>query len=360
MSSFRWIAAATVVLNHYGAIFWHDLPRPLHGAVGGAYIWPGYFFVLSGFILTYSNFDPAKGALVTDRRRFYWSRASRIFPTYWVAWVIIAPLLIMRRLVREPTHVALGKLFVEGSTSFVGVNAWIAPISMSWNYPGWTISIELFLYVTFPFLAPRLARMRHSRLFAFALALFVVETSVSVALTKHFAGGALTNIGHLPVLHVHEFVFGIAIGLVYLRGGFDKLRARHRSSTLLQLATLAALLALMEIPPKIMIPYYVGGTIAPLLALFILGQGLENGLVVRALEWKPLMHLGRASYAFYILQEPLMSWYRIALRAADRQLLTVMQFWFFFALLTAVSVAVSRWFEEPARKAMLRLGARRT
>src|SRR5258706_1009439 len=55
LTSMRFVAAFMVIIFHMssGAPFFAAVPRPLHSIIDCGYVWVGFFFVLSGFILSY-------------------------------------------------------------------------------------------------------------------------------------------------------------------------------------------------------------------------------------------------------------------------------------------------------------------
>src|SRR6185437_10791959 len=71
LTGMRFLAALPIVFLHVGSSFFGL--TPLRAAFGYGYVGVSFFFVLSGFVLTWS----------TDRipaRRFWWLRFARIWP----------------------------------------------------------------------------------------------------------------------------------------------------------------------------------------------------------------------------------------------------------------------------------------
>ena len=79
---FRLFAALLVVFVHYEIIFGDFV---VYGAFGTTAL--SWFFVLSGFIITYSYPNLSSPS---DLKRFYIHRFIRIYPTYFLAVVISA------------------------------------------------------------------------------------------------------------------------------------------------------------------------------------------------------------------------------------------------------------------------------
>jgi peptidoglycan/LPS O-acetylase OafA/YrhL len=140
LTSLRFVAAMMV--------FFHHFPPTAHFA--GAYsLGPaglGFFFLLSGFILTHTYHRDFTGALVSGRiRSFYVARIARIYPIY-IATTVIAILAVMVP-GGEPwtgTRQAVSEVLL--------LQAW-SPDPSAVNPPAWSISAEAFFYALFPFAA---------------------------------------------------------------------------------------------------------------------------------------------------------------------------------------------------------------
>src|SRR5438105_2435610 len=91
LASIRFIAAVHVVLYHHRSdAFMVAMPGFIRQIVNGGYVAVGLFFVLSGFILTYTYVGDRHRNL--DPRAFWIARLARIYPVYLLAFVVGAPL----------------------------------------------------------------------------------------------------------------------------------------------------------------------------------------------------------------------------------------------------------------------------
>jgi len=135
----RFAAAFAVVLFHFGSglTIQYHLDRNYLG-MGAAGV--DVFFVLSGFIISYSS-DPARGVAYFARKRL-----SRIVPLYWLltfAIILIAlvkPNLLNSTIVSVET-VVKSLLFIPYEKS----GGAIQPIL----FLGWTLCYEMFFYMIF-------------------------------------------------------------------------------------------------------------------------------------------------------------------------------------------------------------------
>jgi len=88
LTSIRFFAAITVVVSHYSELGLLNLPSQIFDFVDGGRPAVSLFFVLSGFILTFTYRDQlaAKGA-----RSFYQARFARIYPVVLLGLALCVP-----------------------------------------------------------------------------------------------------------------------------------------------------------------------------------------------------------------------------------------------------------------------------
>lgn len=195
-----------IVVHHCNGVFWPAAELgPLDAGVS-------FFFVLSGFILTYVYRDALEGPGAV--RRFYVARIARVWPLHLVCLVLTTALVALP----EPFDAR-----VLAANGFL-VHAWI-PLDryfFSYNYVSWTISAEVFFYLVFPLL---LKRVPHRP----AAALLVSLGAVGVlAAVSHAAAlppwGMLhddvSSTGLLyanPLARLAEFAVGMVCGVGFGR-----------------------------------------------------------------------------------------------------------------------------------------------
>lgn len=349
----RYIAALLVVFFHFGGGI---------GADGGA-SWlvvlrqgpamVAYFFVLSGFILATVYGVPRDAAAC---RRFWIARFARIYPVYLLALVVTIAVFAWFDVPVPSTAVLLEATMLQ---------AWVPGFVGMLNYPAWSLSVEAFFYALFPPLAWGLFRVRSTGLVvALALALWLATWAVCEAgallAPKH--NPAFDVLHYNPLLRVSSFVVGMAAAIAMKRhGAVLAAMPRMRQGGALALWSGAGLAVALVFVAHDWLARTTGltlptdrGLLAPLFALIIVGLALDASRVAGALRWAPLVALGEASYAVYILQVPLWHVYRFTLgRVVDGP---VVSFLAFATLLTAASLAILYGFERPARARLRRLG----
>jgi peptidoglycan/LPS O-acetylase OafA/YrhL len=365
LTGIRFFAALHVVLFHYASDALSVTPWWARGILASGPSAVGLFYVLSGAVLVYSctNDD---GALSASRRTFWRARFARIYPTYFLALLLDAPFFVSGLLKAHP-GAALEWGVGLGIPALLLVHAWTPLTVFAWNTPGWSVSAEAFFYALFPSVVRRLRCTSTGQLVrrlailygvalippAFVLATQLSHSPLLQVRVPAGPGGldlqtwAVRVAGFSPIARLPEFFIGISLGH-WLRTRRGTLGA-HRSAYLecLALGTLGVAWVALGSHPQ----WRVGldsGLMAPAFVLLIAVLTLGSGPLARMLARRPLQILGEASYAVYILQEPVLIW-----TTKFPGIGTAPPFIFvpaFVALLIGASVGCQRFIAEPARR----------
>ena len=352
----RFLAAAGVVLYHFALPIVRPVSPPLSNVIGAGYTAVDLFFLLSGFILSYSYLTP-DGRMRGTRRNFYVSRFARIYPAYLVGFLLAAPSDIFTSLHVNRLITAVEKLVVNAGVVLAMVQAWTPFTAWSWNFPAWSVSVEAFFYLVFPILGMQLARLRPSSARAAAALLWLASLVPPLLLWRlHGTTGAPAVGDHLqmaveftPLLRLPEFLIGILLGQAFLRGAFRNLNANLAVSV-----AVVGLFALLGFCPSLPHPLLANGLLAPLFALLIVGLAKGDNLLSRVLSTRAMVVLGEASYSLYILQIPVALALNIPPPYKSGRLLMI-----YLVALLACSLLTWRFVETPLRRAIRsRLGTR--
>jgi peptidoglycan/LPS O-acetylase OafA/YrhL len=365
LTGIRFLAALHVVLFHHASGALSGTHWSVRAILASGPSAVGLFYVLSGTVLVYSCTND-EGALATSRRSFWRARFARIYPTYLLALVLDAPFFASALL---KAHEGMGVVawgFALGLPALLLVHAWTPLTVFAWNTPGWSVSAEAFFYLVFPSMAERLRSTstrqllrRASGLYCLALVppalVLLAELSASGVLQIRVPSGPggldlhtwITRFwGFSPIARLPEFLIGICLGY-WLRARRPVLSMPRAGA--LELAAVAMLMGMWVVlgSHAQARPWLDSGLLAPAFGLLIVAVSLGSGPLARLLSTRPLRILGDASYALYILQEPVLIW---ALRLPVIGSLPPPVFVpIFLAVLIAVSVACQRFIAEPAR-----------
>lgn len=177
LTPLRGIAAIMVLMFHF-----HLLVAPLHDPAKYALISKWYllvdlFFVLSGFIIyhVYGNYFK-NGWHLANFKKYLWARFARIYPLHFFTLLYAIGLYLALKyhqveLNPIEEHILDPKAI---PTSLLLIQAWGMHLEAPWNTPSWSISVEWFVYLLFPFLIAFFWSPLRKKRFMLAIACFIV------------------------------------------------------------------------------------------------------------------------------------------------------------------------------------------
>jgi peptidoglycan/LPS O-acetylase OafA/YrhL len=371
LTGLRFLAALWVVLYHVFANWrpqmlprahpidppiWQFIDASVGGIITLGFSGVSLFFLLSGFILTYVYADDRE---LLSPRTFWIARFARLYPTY-----AVASLLALAPYIWSPDPLSRPMPTVPLVMSML--QAWYPPSAMAWNPPAWSLSVETFFYLLFPFVLPLLTRLNTTRLLILALGMYVAAVLVPAI---YLGSGLYLKTGpegvlllrlvlNFPPTRLPEFVLGMAVGRIFLL----RQKAGSPGRSLLdggvasgrELAVVAVIVVAVVLGSHITIFGALAVTLAPALIALIYLLGRGGGLVSWVLARPPLVALGEASYALYLIHEPLWHVVERALAPAPDGggFPTLLYCAAFIVLACALALAVHVWIERPARSAI--------
>jgi peptidoglycan/LPS O-acetylase OafA/YrhL len=362
LTGLRFFAALAVFNFHYLLLDRWGVPIPawMHSIVGSGNSGVSLFFMLSGFVLAYANSD-WRGSR-EETRRFWSNRIARIYPTYLLAMAWFAPFFLLHRFATEPPGVAISKSFGSFVPALLLVQSWFYPrLAVAWNGPAWTLSVEAAFYLLFPFIAPRLQRLPQPHKLVLCLGCWALSAFISRIDPLLIASTPLRDafFTYNPLCHLPTFISGVALGYHYAQ------RSESRSAgTPLALVGLLATVMIAAVAQKLPFLFALEAAFLPAFGVLLYGLALGRW-PARLLAVRPLVILGEASYALYVLQFSIvftLMWAENGFVAYD-----FMQYgrihpsipwppFYLIAALTSIviSLAVWRYYETPLRRGLRR------
>ena len=289
LTGLRGIAATLVMLDHYAAVDF-SYPFPLN-MLPHMYLAVDMFMLLSGFILARAYEDRLNHSRSGEGYRlFILQRIARLYPLYALTTIVCFGLCRAGWLTFLNPDTSLAALLAN----LLAIQTWLWPGS-SLNGPGWSISTEWFANLLFPLLVPMsLGRSpaRAACVGGLAFAGLVVSAIGSGQLFGVPSPGAVNIISGLGALGrcVGEFAIGMLCWR--LRSGSPWIHILSASQ--LQFALLLVLFVLIQDTALDIVFVLV---CAPLLV----GLSFDTSVLSIALQWGPLVHLGKISYSIYLV-----------------------------------------------------------
>lgn len=342
----RFIAAITVVFFHYGqSVFPASVPFLFENITAGP-IAVGYFYVLSGFIMAIAYYQTETNQRDKFNKVKYWvARFARIYPVYLIALLIIA----------AAKFKSLGQDWETLPLHLFLLQSWIPGYPITLNTPGWSLSVEAFFYLCFPFLLYWIYKKGIKTLVYFAIALWFV-TQIVLLYKLNSVSYEPKNLVHdfiyyNPLMHINQFVLGLISG-VYLKT--NRLNIKTSTSGMWLLLSFVLMFLLIWARPHLesIIGFklaFTNGLLAPVFIAIIVFLAKHKGYVTKLFSLPLLVLLGEASYSLYILQKPVYGIYD-KLVIPRIPLSETTHFYIFLLLLIMISIASYKLLETPMRK----------
>jgi peptidoglycan/LPS O-acetylase OafA/YrhL len=329
-----------------------------------------FFFILSGFIMTYLYVDQS-GQMIGKPRQFFFTRLMRLFPLHLLVALLLIPHAVPLALAQPDP-----KLFklpissgfyatLSGLFTITMTHAWLPGFALRWNPPTWALAAVVFFYLLFPW-SVRLLRGVPRRGLVFLLAaapvLSLLPSIVYLLVVGHEIPYSFWHevVMRSPLLWLPSFFVGMLFARCYEMSRFSvrptepvSWRFRWGDAAALFLLgilclgdeTLSYLLCLCGYEPHLLLRH---GLLAPLFLVVLRDLAAGRGILSRLLSSPVLLLLAEGSFAIFILQSPL-------LVAGDYLLGDIpLHPQLRLAALTVILIAASslsvRWFEQPVNR----------
>lgn len=279
LTGLRWMAALLVFglhVHNFG-YFGGTGGRMVTWAFGAGASGVSFFFVLSGFVLTWSA-RPNDGAL-----GFWWRRVARIYPMHLVT---VALALLMTW---TPVHLPRPTLR-QGLADVLLVHSWWRPWWQTLDPVSWSLACEAFFYAAFPLLALLLRRLGARGAVALAGVSVLAVLALAHTETHHWFSQPISS---FPAARLPEFVLGAATARLVLLG-------RWRGPGLE--ASLALAIIGYFLVPQVTAGYTTAACTVVGFALLIPAAAVAD-LHGEPSLWRRrrLVRLGELSFAFYMV-----------------------------------------------------------
>ncbi|MDD2922032.1 MAG: acyltransferase family protein [Anaerolineales bacterium] len=336
----RFIAALSVVLFHTAKnVPPFDQHPFLREIFASGYIAVTYFFVLSGFVLSFAYSSTDKKLRLNE---YFFSRFARIYPIYLLSF-LLACLYYLDIMAKVDSRKIWANLFL--------VQSWIPSYAVSFNYVAWSLSVEVFLYAAFPFLLPPLSRLSTRNLIVVATLFWGASQWALTGTLARVADETYLYLVYFPPVYLSSFVIGIVAGVWYQR--VNKESVRQRVNLGLLILGLALLIAALLLQPYLHLYTAFNtlefGLLAPIYILIIITLALDTSFLSQTFSHPWLKTLGDASYALYITNIPLRWLAERTLGKYNIQVPAPIFAYVFIALAILLSILSYLKFETPSR-----------
>jgi peptidoglycan/LPS O-acetylase OafA/YrhL len=290
----RFIAAFSIILYHYSHHIFPFTLEPIQTIISNSNVGVSYFYLLSGFVLSIAYVNKNK----INTFEFYKNRIARIYPLYLFASILIFVSYLLSGQMNNYKGLVLNLLMIQ---------AWVPSESILFHSQGWSISVEFFFYLTFPFLLKYIYKKISLNVLIFYSILFWVINQIvfNSLLLSDFYKGFLTQshnfLFYFPLFHLNEFILGNILGIVFLK----KNESEMKNYDIPIIVLFAILLAYLSYPQKWSSH---NGLLAIIFIPIIFMLSMNSGKITELFSRKIFVFLGEMSFGMYILQYPVFIW----------------------------------------------------
>jgi hypothetical protein len=232
------------------------------------------------------------------------------------------------------------------------LQAWIPSYAQSFNYASWSMTVEVFFYVIFPFFILWAYHQSTRKLIWFSMVLWAFSQVVYHILWIGYYPQYNYFIVYFPFFHLNSFVMGVVGGIWFLREGQQQNIKPYTNLLVLAGAILFTIVYILLSSKFPQFPHGIqamAGLMAPILILIIITLAIDKTRFSKFLNRPILVNLGETAYALYILHVPVIWIYERALmnsRLPDPQLVSD---YTVFPLMIGVGLVAHFYIDQPIR-----------
>ncbi len=343
LTSLRFFAAFYVILFHAHDFSGVDL-YALTNLFNSGYLAVDFFFILSGFILSYTYYPQIieKSFSYSD---FFIKRVARIYPVHIFTLLLMLVIITFIKLAGVTwSHDMETSNFYEFIKNILMVHSWAFYSNLSYNQPSWSISAEFFAYILFPIFIFSINRGKELFRIIFSITLFlsfyvIAYVFFEVIITKFTFTGVIIRI-------IPDFLLGVVSYMLFYKYSFTFDIGKQ-----LIFANIALFFC-----------FYLGSLdfiVIPLFAwvIYLLADQARHG-EQSFLNNDILQYLGRISYSLYMVHFPvwigfmhLFLGYYMGLNDGNVSLLTIYSVIIFTILVMfPCAMLTNKYVEEPSQR----------
>jgi peptidoglycan/LPS O-acetylase OafA/YrhL len=353
ITGLRTLLALTILLFHFtpAGLQWARHPAiSLYPVIAIGYVFVSFFFLISGFILSYHYGGRTQPVNAVD---FWMARLSRLYPVYVLTMVVSIPMLLTEYAVRPRVQ------FVEGviATPLL-MQGFFPTLATFWNTVSWTLSCEVVLYLLFPFLLRLRWPAGAGKLLALLLGLWLLglvphtiylltnPDHLTHVADRYSDGYWLDFLKYTPLPYLCTFLAGLTLGRLH-----EAVVLSSRARAAVGLAGFAAV-GFVTYHWTQRLPYVLvhGGLLTPLFAAIIMGLAGPSALA-RVFSWKPLVVIGASTYCLYLLHFNVFVLLHLH-HVPERLHVARFDPWISYIFIVLLALAVRRWVEHPCQVAI--------
>lgn len=363
LTGVRFLAVFHIFLHHLWAVFTYvrdtkpgtesllndmtNIPQSIMVFLANGWVSTSLFFLLSGFILAHLYWQP-NGRFRGSPQHFLIVRLARIYPVHLIALV---PLLINAYHVHIEDGYSLAFITSSAIGTALLIQAWVPSWIPMWNWPAWTISVMVTLYLLMPFIIHGLnkltKRQQHFSLLVLPLVSLIPTAFYARQLWTGMPWTMQTEIfySNFPLFWVPYFVAGMLLTRIISVAE----NAKSDSKPVIALGDIAFILAIsFAMVPDLFQPmtsFIRFGLLMPIYMVFVADLARGRGFVARLLSYRAFHYLGEISFSIFIWQSVVIAALFISLSIYP----PIADYHFSIAIVSILLIAIGslHWIERP-------------
>jgi peptidoglycan/LPS O-acetylase OafA/YrhL len=287
----RFIAALLIVSFHFVRGSNEISEDLIQFIIKQANVAVSYFFILSGFVMIIAYHKKSTIRFF----QYIISRLARIYPVYLFAIILLFTLYVLSE------NLDCEALFLN----LLMIQAWVPGKALLFNIPGWSLSVELFFYMTFPLLFNYIYSKFNYLKLIFPIIIFWVGSQIlfHFLINQNYLldlSFSKIDLLYFPLMHVNSFLIGNLAGLYFVN---KKVSPQNFDFEILGVV----LLIILALKFPIGLNFH-NGFLALLFAPLILLIAINNGKITALFKSKICIFLGEISFGIYIFQFVVWQW----------------------------------------------------
>jgi peptidoglycan/LPS O-acetylase OafA/YrhL len=305
LTSLRFFAAMAVFLVHL--YYLNEIPYLnvvynrifIEGSTGVT-----FFFILSGFILTYNYYHRMKTLDRYQLKKFYIARVARIYPVHLMTFLISIPLFYsvikkypLEYSLKVVTNLTLLQSFIP-----------LKDFYFSFNGVSWSLSNELFFYLLLPFILYSISnytkkfKLTSSKLIFCGIGIWLFAFTIVFMFKDITIHPWLFYI--LPMFRIIDFTVGIILGLSFISFS-NKYKPNEQSKlwSIFEILSIVLLGVAIYFVPNIPESFHYSVYYLPFMSIIIYIFAHQKGIISRMLSKKQFVFLGEISFSFYMIHQ---------------------------------------------------------
>lgn len=350
LTSLRFFAAMLVFGRHMFFFEGHATLETIYTALlKEGYIGVTFFFVLSGFILTYNYLDKFKEVTWVSLRKFYQARLARIYPVHLLTFYFAIAFEL------KNFEAAPGRTIAEGLLNITLLHGF-SPVGGRFNGPSWSLTPEMVFYILVPFIWWAVCRFQVGKrcrrpvmLMAGGWGLYVLGTYLI-----RNAPYSWWWLYYFPLTRMADFIMGVLAAVIFMRGGLAWHRGREaRLFTYLEFGCVFVFAVLYLLSAYVYQSWRFSVYYLPIMTAMIFVFAWQRGKVSGWLQHKELIFLGEISFSFYMIHRLVIKFFQSIAMTDSHPLVVGL---LVFVITVVLSVIIYHYVENPLRFKLRRVG----